>query len=170
MENYRAEVIKDDEARNRFLEHIQPLVSTCIGRQLSTGTTVVSRKIDDIENFVNVKLLESWLPSYLGEGNATKAKAKDIGMGIRFLQKSIYGYVRKFATQTYDPRLVPLGFGINRERTLEHPADREQVEASYEQMLAEHLALRKRVDMEVVEKLMWYLAWEKYRSTDGVPA
>lgn len=163
---YRAEVIRDDETRNEFLSHIQPMVRHTVGRYLRLYGTAF-RKVDDVVGFVNVKLLESWLPAYL----ASKGKTRRIREAVRYFTKSVHGYVLKFVKKDYDPRLVPLDGHEKQPRTLEHSADREVVEAAYERMLAEHLTLRPRsdLDVEVVKKLMRFLAWEEYRSIDGVP-
>lgn len=163
---YRAEVVRDDEARNEFLSHIQPMVRHTVGRYLRLYGTAIKRK-DDFVGFVNVKLLESWLPAYL----ASKGKSQRIREAVRYFTKSVHGYVLKFIKKNYDPHLVPLSGHEKQSRTLEYRADREAVEAAYERMLAEHLALRPRsdLDMEVVRKLMRFLAWEEYRSIDGVP-
>lgn len=163
---YKTEVVVDDEVRNMFLTHIQPLVRYCVGRHLRIYGEAAIRYVKDVVGFVNVKLLESWLPTYL----ASKGKSQRIPGAVKFLSESVRGYVRKFMEKNYDPRLVSLGAYNERSLTLEHRADREAIEAACERMIAEHVALRPRpdLDMEVVRKLMWHLAWEDYRSIDGV--
>ena len=166
IDQYRAEVFRDDEARNRFLVHIQPLVRHCVGRFASSRGGGAVKRIDDVVGFANVKLLESWLPTYL----AGKRKVDRVREAASYFVTSIRGYVLDFIKKNYDPRVAPL-VDNDRSRSLICKGDKEELDAAYERMLAEHVALRLRpdLDMEVVEKLMRHLVWEGYRSTDGLP-
>ena len=166
LDQFRAEVFRDDEARNRFLVHIQPLVRHCVGRFASARGGGAVRKIDDVVAFANVKLLESWLPAYL----ASKSKAKRVVEAVKYLVMSIRGYVLDFIKKDYDPRVVPLADHDGRSRSFVCREDTKDINAICERMLAEHLALRPRadLDMEVVTKLMRHLAWEEYKRADGL--
>ena len=143
------------------------MVRHLVGRVASARGGGAIGKVDDVVSFVNVKLLESWLSAYL----VGKRKVERIREAAKYLITSIRGYVLDYIKKSYDPRTVPLVNRGNRSRSFVCRSDREDIDAANERMLAEHVALRPRADLdvEVVEKLMRYLAWEEYRRTDGVP-
>ncbi len=166
LDLWRSEVIRDDEARNKFLIHIQPLVRHCTARTARSYSDALVRKIDDVVGFVNVKLLESWLPRYL----ASERKVERVREAVRYLTKSIHGYVLDYIKQTYDPREVPFGLEISRPPS-ELEQHRSELHETLVRMVDEHVALRPRpdLDVEVVRRLMRHLAWKEYVGNDGVP-
>lgn len=167
VERYEAEVFTDDEARNKFLVHIQPLVRHLVGRVAGARRGIAIGRVDDVVGYVNVRLLESWLPVYL----AGKRKASRMSEAAKYLVTTIRGYVLNYIKKNYDPRTMPFIDRYDRSRSFVWRLDREVLDAAYERMLAEHVALRPRPDLdtEVVEKLMRYLVWEEHKRTDGVP-
>lgn len=167
VERYEAGVFEDDEARNEFFVHIRPLVRRLVGRVVSALGAGAARNIDDVIGYVNVRLLESWLPTFL----ASNRKSERIPEAAKYLVTAIRGYVLNHLKKDYDPRTVPFVDRYDRSRSFVWKLDREELDAAYERMLAEHVALRPRpdLDLEVVEKLMRYLVWEEYKRTDGVP-
>lgn len=166
LDAYRAEVFRDDEARNRFLTHIQPMVRQCVGRAVGTYGGAIARRSEDVVGFVNVKLLEAWLPAYF----ASKRKVERVLEAIRYLSKSIRGYVITYIKKTYDPRIILVDVVHEVDRVFDRRADQEELDAAYDRMFAEHVALRPRpdLDFEVVRKLLRYLVWKEYKETDGV--
>lgn len=166
LDLYRAEVFKDDDARNKFLEHVQPLVRHCVGRTIATFGGPLFGRVRDVVGYVNVKMLESWLPTYL----SSKGKVARVREAVRYLSKTIRGYVLTYVKENYDPRLLSFEIAGEPARSFERRADREELDAAYQQMLKEHVAIRPRtdLDLEVVRKLMRYLVWKEYKRTDGV--
>ena len=75
-------------------------------------------------------------------------------------------YIKK----NFDLRTVPLTEHDERSQSVAWGVDMEEINSACDRMVAEHVALRPRpdLDMEVVRKLMRYLVWEKYRRTDGL--
>ena len=167
LDAYRAEVFRDDEVRNKFLAHVQPLVRHCVGRTIATFGGPLFGRVDDVVGYVNVRMLESWLPAYL----SSKSKAARVREAVRYLSKSIRGYVLTYVKDNYDPRLMSFDLAPEPARSFGRRADREEIDAAYQQMLEEYVALRPRpdLDLEVVRKLVKYLVWEEYRRIDGVP-
>ncbi|MCK5643714.1 MAG: hypothetical protein KAJ19_23135 [Gammaproteobacteria bacterium] len=159
LQMYNDEVLKDDEARNNFLVHIQDLVEHCARRTATVSGKSVSEKIDDVIGFVNVNLLASWLPRYL----SSKPKMDQIPSAIKYLKVSINGYIKKFIAKNFDPRIVPADRMEARARSFNKSEDDVEFGATYDRMFAEHVAMRPRpdLDLEVVEKLMRYLAWKE---------
>lgn len=168
LAEYRAEVFKDDEARNGFLVRVQPLVRHLVGRSASVYGGELMRSVDDVIGFVNVSLLESWLPAYLKSAR----KADRIPEAVRWLSKSVRGYVLTYIRRTYDPRVMPVVEVGDVERAFARREDREEIAAAISREIDEHVALRRRdnVDIEVVMKLMKYLVWRQYKENDGVPS
>lgn len=169
-DQYRAEVFRDNEARGRFLVHIQPLVQHCVGRVVSEYSSYIMRNIEDIVSYVNIRLLSSWIPKYLSQSTARRWRE-----AVKYFSLAVRGYTYNYLRDTYDPRLVPMADVTEAQRlfvdSVAERVDRDEVRASIDRVAREHLAMRRYPEavIDVVPRLMEYLVWKEYDRTGEIP-
>lgn len=160
-ESYRNEGIRDEVARNNFLIHIQPLIEYAVSR--FAAVYGLQQKKEDILGFVNLKMLESWLPSYLRRRREQKET-------IRYFWTSVRGYVLVYVRDNYDPRVMPFKISTEYKDRFAEKEDRAAVNDLKNRLYDTHMAMRtgKEVDTVVVSRLARHLAWKRYSESDGV--
>lgn len=168
LDAWRAEVIRDVDARNRFLEHIQPTVEHCVGRMASLYG--VLQHVEDMVGFTNLSLLESWLPRYL----SSKRKVERSTELVAYFTRTVRGYALDFIKHNYDPLVVQVDDRHDVRSHTDRVADRldrAMIHEVIDRRWREHLATRRRsaeVD-DVAYRVVEYLVWQGYEG-DGIPA